>query len=300
MAETPDHRSPQARLSRDLRDITKHPPPQLGQYVPAFACRFSSIRAHKFLHPCAINVSHVNRPVRVNGNCVGALKLTVVVSEPPYSRNWPPVSTDHSPRRPVRWGGRLVTAIDNISDPVTIKRNCVWSTEERTLPLCEIASRAIKNLDARIFPVGHIDIASPVEGDPMRQIELTGPRPFRSPLEQKSSLGRELHNSRVSISVTHVKRPVMGDGHGCRSVEMLLIVASDTALTERKDQMPISGEFIDLLERRVSQPHVVIFIDSQPVRHSKLSGAPPRAHCTATRIENGNGWPRNRRLIEFI
>ena len=81
---------------------------------------------------------------------------------------------------------------------------------------------------------------------------------------------------------------------------MTAIVARYAAFAEGEQKAAIVGELVDLLQREVRQPDVVVVINTQPVRHGEQVRPPAPAQRASVAIEDFNRRSRNGRQRKHI
>src|SRR5207245_870403 len=95
---------------------------------------------------------------------------------------------------------------------ITARCNLQRESFPQIAPLADVAPIQMKPLDAPVLTVGHIKNPIPVDGDPVRQMEL--PRPFsrRSPFANPLASAVVLETPRVGIPIRNEDAPARGEG----------------------------------------------------------------------------------------
>ena len=129
----------------------------------------------------------------------------------------------------------------------------------------------------------------------MRQVEFPRLRALASPFEFIASRGVELHHARIAVAVAHVERAVRQHRDIGWQIKVTLIRAGPPALAEREQQFAVVRKLEHLMPPHVGEPHVVLMVEREPVRHDELPPAPLREHLATLSVEH-----RHRRLCERL
>src|SRR6266849_4877933 len=129
----------------------------------------------------------------------------------------------------------------------------VLSHEQRgnpsvSLPFVQELPIRVENLDARMVPIGDVNLSLRVDHHIVRQAEFAGPRSSLAKLEQIFSIARELHYAGAAIPVAHIDIAIGREGHIGRQVEIVVARAGDSLLAEQHQNIfPLRVHLVDHL-----------------------------------------------------
>jgi len=161
-------------------------------------------------------------------------------------------------------------------------------------------SRSIEYLHALVRSIGHVDPTGSIQRNSVWKVKLPGASALRTPLEKKAAIGRKFHDPSISVAIAHIERTIGGNRYRSGSIEMTAVVPRYAAFAEGKQEVAIGGKLVDLLERQVRQPDVVVIINTQPVRHGEQVRTPALAQHASVAIEYFNRRPGNCRQRKHI
>ena len=108
----------------------------------------------------------------------------------------------------------------------------------------------------------------------MRQIKFAWTLAFVSPIKQKFSVGRELCDAIVAVTVRDVDAAVRRKGDVGGKVEMGSVDAGDLFSADGQEKFAVVRELKNLLKSAVGDPDVVAGVDAQAVRLDETIFAP--------------------------
>ena len=167
-------------------------------------------------------------------------------------------------------------------------------TDQFGRPDFQQPSVEIEHLHTIVLAIGHQQPASPIDPHAMRQVELSRRGPRLAPREQMLCVGRKLVHPRIAVAVAHEHRAIRRKRNVGRQVErpaavrhllprhrteIVLRHAGIGAVSLHPDglqQLPVRGEFHELLVMLVGQPGETLGIEADRVREAEQSRAPGR------------------------
>src|SRR5579884_289316 len=118
--------------------------------------------------------------------------------------------------QPAIRAGRLRHLLGSDPQIAVAKRDRGDHSEVR--PFAQILAGHIEALQSSVPPVGDVDDAPVVNGDPVRLVELSWAASGRTPLAQPFALGRIFQYARISVAVCDEEMAVRSKGDiGCTS-----------------------------------------------------------------------------------
>src|SRR6266851_6419107 len=91
-------------------------------------------------------------------------------------------------------------------------------------PFCAEVSVGIKNLDARVFPIAHVDQAFRIGDDRVRKTKFPFPRAPSSPLPNEVAVAIELHNPRIAFPIGNINFSRFAECYVVGTVEVRVVV----------------------------------------------------------------------------
>ena len=128
----------------------------------------------------------------------------------------------------------------------------------------------------------------------MRQIELAIPLPFRAPLELKLARSAEFYHACVLVTVADIKRAITQHRDISGQIEVRVIIARHTRLTEREQHLALRRAFEDLMQSHIGEPEIALMIDREPVRHDEAVLTPSAKQLATRAIQQTHRRSNNR------
>ena len=160
-------------------------------------------------------------------------------------------------------------------------------------PLIEEGAVVVKNLDAGIVPVGHIDPPVRIHRDGVGEIEITGSEAQFSPALDELAVLVVLDDAGVAITIGDEDIASRRDYHVCGLEEVTLIAARDAGSTQGAEQLAIRGTLQDDMLRSVGDPDMALAVQGEHVRPADQLLVSPGLNELAVGLIDLHEWKRN-------
>src|SRR5580658_159420 len=154
--------------------------------------------------PLALVGCAIDRSIRIGGHTFRTDRISVRTRNEVLDRSIRVANPNTVAASRIRGAARLVRClrVDDINHIMSIHINSTWPAI--LFPIRDELTIRIEHLNATVGAVGDVHPLLRIHRDPVRHIELAGPRAFLAPRRQELPGFGKLHDPRVGISTVTI------------------------------------------------------------------------------------------------